>query len=399
MNGDKPLNIPADPEIKPDIEVVTKPLAPGEIPVPPSPPASVEKPQTPLQAALTSTITKVVPPKPGAPTPTSPQSTDPSVIADKKSMFDGFKNFLQKPIRTYESDIADMMAKRNTSVATIAIAEAEKKEQVQSQVSGGVVEQSQEQPKRAWKKIFLGTISIIFIGGGIVGGYYLYTQSALNAPPPPPQQIVIRSLIPSETQEILMVDGLVEEGLVAEIKSRLKKESSLKAGISELILGKKKGEESVRISRTEFMEKAGIEMPDALSRALTDQWMLGSYTNEQGSKNSFIVFKTDFFQNAFAGMLSWEPLMPDAFGQVLNFEEKARSGDNAGTSTIASYFTIRGTFVDKQVMNRDVREFLSRTNETLFMYSFIDKDTLVITTSEEALRGILEQVEKQTYVR
>ena len=91
--------------------------------------------------------------------------------------------------------------------------------------------------------------------------------------------------------------------------------------------------------------------------------------------------------------------MPDDLAVLLNFKDRARANENDGSSPLASYFTIRGKFIDKQIKNRDVREFVSNNNEILFLYSFIDKDTIVLTTTEKSLEAILERLNKQTYVR
>ena len=51
------------------------------------------------------------------------------------------------------------------------------------------------------------------------------------------------------------------------------------------------------------------------------------------------------------------------------------------------------------ISNRDVREFVTENNKVLLLYSFVDKDTLVITTSENSLANIIKKLEKQPYVR
>lgn len=402
MNGEKPLNILADQEYKPDIEVTTKPPQGGSA-VPPPPP--IEKPQTDLQNALGATIGKIVPPpknQQGMPTTPAPIPPSPAEALNNSG---AFKNYLQKPIRTYEGDIAELMSQHKTSTASMVIAQTKKVEEVKKAEAAGIpdktiVNEEEAEPKGNIKKIILALVSIILIGGGAYGGYYLYKQSAFALPEQvATKPVTIQSIIPSDKQNIFMTDAIPAEQFIPSVITQLNKDPGGSAQVIELVLGEKKGETSVRVTGSAFIEKAGIEMPNTLARSLTDQWMLGTYIEDSGTKTPFLIFTTDFFQNAFAGMLAWEASMPDELAVILNYKEKARAGETTATSSIASYFSIRGKFIDKQIQNRDVREFIGRQDEPLFLYSFIDKDTLVFTTTESALQGLLERVEKETYVR
>jgi hypothetical protein len=287
----------------------------------------------------------------------------------------------------------------------MVIAQTKKVEEVKKAEAAGIpdktiVDDEEAKPKGNIKKIILVIVSLALIGGGAYGGYYLYKQSAFALPTQAPTKpVTIQNIIPSDKQNVFMIDAIPAEQFVPSIITQLNKDAGGSAQVIELVLGEKKGETSARVTGSAFIEKAGIEMPNTLARSLTDQWMLGTYIEDSGTKTPFLVFTTDFFQNAFAGMLAWEASMPDELAVILNYKEKARAGETTATSSIASYFSIRGKFIDKQIQNRDVREFIGRQDEPLFLYSFIDKDTLVFTTSESALKGLLERVEKETYVR
>lgn len=401
MNGEKPLNIPADPLYKPDIEVKTKEENEVKENTPEQKP--LETPNTPLQEALTSTIDTVVPPAQIEKSPIQPiqpekQSVQAEEKSDKKNIFGNFKNFLQKPIRTYESDVADLMSQRKTSTASMVIAENKKEEKERTEEKNPEKVSEKGNKHIAWKKMALGFGSAVIIVLGIYGGYYLYSQSALSLPPPIEQPIVVRGIVPADVEEIFMINNTANELLAGEINSKLSSETESGVVVRELILGEKIGENSARITASSFIDKVELAMPESLKRSITDRWMMGSFS-ENGGKTPFLIFKTDFFQNAFSGMLSWESSMAEDIAKLMGYEERARAEEEAFSGSIASYFTIRGTFVDKQIKNRDVREFVSRSNTVLFLYSFIDKNTIILTTTESALLGLLERLEKETYVR
>jgi len=424
MNGDKPLNIPADEELKPDIEVTTGSfsteenntvkLSSGSTPSTKIPNTnfqtvklssgstpSTKIPNTNLQDELSGTLKKIIPEqKKQEQVKTNPETSTaeipkPPISPQVVSSPDGKKVFSQKPLRTYEGDLAELMSKNKTSVATIAIAESKKNE--------GEEKISTEVRKNHTKQILLGFLSFALIAGGIVGGYYLYQKSSLAVPTPVQKTLPIFSIVRADRQIVLTIAGEKELELATKINETFSSivgangENNQK--IVEIILGEKKGEELNRISGSDFIKKASLKMPDALSRSLIDQWMIGTFIENDDNKIPFIIFKTDFFQNAFSGMLSWEASMPDDLADFLNFKDKARASENTASTSIASYFSIRGKFVDKQIKNRDVREFINNQGEILFLYSFIDKDTIVFTTSEQALINIIGRIEKQTYVR
>ena len=326
---------------------------------------------------------------------------------------------VQKNIRTYESDVAEALSHRKTSIASIAIAEHKKEEGTES--LGNKVESKKENKientkediyKRSHtKQIVMLLLSVILIGGGLVGAYYLYLKSPLSLPPPEVKPLVIPSIIPGDKQTSVSIENISNDKLKKVILPLLEKNSLEKGQISELILQIKSGETTMKIPASDFIRKINVDAPDVFIRSLQDRWMLGIYTGENGTKAPLFIFTTDFFQNTFAGMLSWEESMPDDLAILLGYKErveKAETEDNtndvnasssAPSTDITSYFSIQGDFVDKQILNRDVREFISKNGEILLLYTFLDKNTLLITTQEEALIESINRIDKLTYVR
>jgi hypothetical protein len=80
------------------------------------------------------------------------------------------KVVLQKPIRTYESDIAEAIANKKTSVLNIAIEEKKRTDGTQSATISNS-STTKTSSSGSLKKFFMLLLSIILIAGGIVGGY------------------------------------------------------------------------------------------------------------------------------------------------------------------------------------------------------------------------------------
>ncbi len=113
--------------------------------------------------------------------------------------------------------------------------------------------------------------------------------------------------------------------------------------------------------------------------------MLGVYSDASGSRSVFAIVQTDFFQNAFAGMLQWEASMPYDLQNDVAWQPATT--------------TIRGQFTDHIVRNADVREFTTPDGGTAFLYSFVDNTKLVFAANERALMEIQSRLEQQAFVR
>ncbi len=327
---------------------------------------------------------------------------------------------LQKPIRTYESDVADALAHKNTSILTMKIAEDAKKRAEVATVIQESAQQSQQsvqpgmtvgsiptssqssadaepiRPPNYGRKIFMTVLSLIFVAGGGLGGYYLYLKSPLANEVVKDTEIKIPSIVMPDVQKIISIDGLLEEKLIKGLANTWKSENVDLGKIHEFILTEASGENTVRVTGSNFINKLGLNMPDTLKRSLTDRWMMGVYVTDE-SRDPFIILTTDFFQNTYAGMLKWEAVMPDELAVVFDYKERAELAN--GTSSISSFFNIKGKFEDRVILNRDVREFRDEAGNLFLLYSFLNKDTLVISTSEAIIRTLIDKIEKQTYIR
>jgi hypothetical protein len=300
------------------------------------------------------------------------------------------KVILQKSIRTYEGDVADAMTNRKTSVLSMAIAESSKKT--------GADTITNEEPKNYGRKIFAVVISIVLMVVGLGGGYYLYLKSPLAAHDTPAVNTKIPSVVEVDKQIVLSINNLSGDQIIRKINDSYFNENIAPSNILELIFSQNIGSTTVRVGAPDFLDKFNFEMPDTLLRSIKNTWMFG-ISNTEDTKIPFLLFKNDFFQNSYAGMLKWENSMPEELADLLNYRNSIIQKDVLSTSSISQFFNLKGTFEDRTVMNRDVREFRNDSGQLLLLYSFIDKDTLIITTSEATLKSVIEKIEKLTFMR
>jgi hypothetical protein len=296
----------------------------------------------------------------------------------------------QKPIRTYESDVAEALARKKSSVMNMVIAENKR--------DTGSESISNKPPSQAGKKLLLLVISMIFVGAGLFGAYYLYLQSPLVPDEPAQPAVKIQSVVTPDAQKVLAVNSLQGKQLSTYLVSEFVKYEVAPGAILEFIPVTATGSTTLRVTGTDFVNSLGLDIPDILERSITDRWMLGVH-NTAEVYAPFMIYTTDFFQNAFAGMLRWEESMPEELADLLNYRERARPEDSTSTTSISSFFNIRGTFEDRIIRNRDVRQFISQRGEMLFLYAFLDEKTIVIATAESTITNLLDRIEKQTFVR
>ncbi|MFA6404668.1 MAG: hypothetical protein WCW03_01570 [Candidatus Paceibacterota bacterium] len=333
--------------------------------------------------------------------------------------------FVQKAIRTYEGDVADFMSHGKSSVASIAIAESNRREKEKDTVdSQKNNERDSDEKKHNFKKLSLLLISLLFISGGIVGAYYLYTKSPLAKETIiAPLQNKTNSLVLSDSFVTITVDGLLPNDIITKINNEVSKQQAVNS-IKEIIFVQKTnnitGDENVltRIRGQKMLEIMDILVPDILARTITDEWMMGIYSSQFGNKDVFIVATTDYFQNAFAGMLSWEGMMADdlklylpqsiqeSIAPPINNVVSTSTATTTATTTIEStppiinkYFTIKGRFFDAIVKNKDVRELRTENGDIIFLYSFVDSKKLVIASKESTLEEIIKRLEQQAFLR
>ncbi len=345
-----------------------------------------------------------------------------------------------RPIRTYEGDLAEALAHNRTSVATIAIAESKKKEGQE------VISNKKETPEEnsgTGRKVLLFLLSLILIGAGIVGAYYLYTKSPLVTSKPTTiytPKPVIKSIVPADRHYSLNIDGMTRD----QIRERLLQESQKQYEpntVTDIVITKTVNGAKNKVPLSAMVADMDITAPSILVKSFLPDWMLGIYTDEQGNNDLFVTAQSDFFQDSFAGMLSWEKVMADDIRSYITNEnvknivngppipttvevkkpeikivtkttnKKATTTKNATTSTeiattteiteetLTPFRTLRGQFSDRIVKSRDARVFKTSEGKTLFVYSFIDGKTLIISGKENTLSELITRLEKQAFVR
>ena len=103
-------------------------------------------------------------------------------------------------------------------------------------------------------------------------------------------------------------------------------------------------------------------------------------------EDPFLIIKLTSFENAFAGMLSWEPNMARDLAPLL------------GTTDLLKVINPAYVFKDVIVRNKDVR-MLEASSTPVILYSFFDNQMLIITEDIDAIQTLIDRLTREKLLR
>jgi len=281
-----------------------------------------------------------------------------------------------KQIRTYQGDVSEALKNQNESLVSIRRAELVK-EGGGNEFAPRRTPEEEAERKSMQKMILLvvGTILLLILGG--IGAWYAYTsyksKSAL-----PAVVVIPNQLISSELTADLKVSGLARDSFISAFD--LEKNNEIKNNSVEQIQLKKVSTSTPLVTTEEFLNILNTKAPANLVRAFNPLFMLGLIGDTilaSSTPHTFIIIKLDSFENAYAGMLSWEKNMADDLLPLFVSED------------IYSSFPSNTLFQDITLQNKNARALKDEKGNTVLLYSFFDNNLLIITDNESSLRTIL----------
>ncbi|MBI5817324.1 MAG: hypothetical protein HZB09_02765 [Candidatus Yonathbacteria bacterium] len=285
-----------------------------------------------------------------------------------------------RPLKTYRGDAEEAIQRQKESITSIALREQKKR----------AIEKSSETPPRISPEkqkqilIIAGiTIGVLAIGGGIFalvrsGNFSFATKK-------PGETVIVKnnpttpSLIsPRYEREIDVTTNASKNTLASAVAEETGKDQEA-GSITNIFLTQTRSQalQTVGIGKDiifagVFLNKFFPDAPDELQRSLDNNFMLGVYYDTAKKGHAFLVFKTNSFETSFAGMLSWEKTLLQDLGLII--------GSKEGT----------GGFKDLVIRNKDTRALLERGREPVLLYSFVDRNTILVAPDKETFGNILD---------
>ncbi len=337
MDSDlSPINKPIQPPA-PKPSVATPPQ-PSLDPVAPLPESAVQvngiNEQTPPSTPLISKIQSPVPP-----------ATKP---APKIST-----------IRTFRGDVSAGVQGGSVTLTSIALANQQARKDIpapDTQKASGT---------RKLAPAIAIAIGILLIGAG---SYLLFSSRNQNTAAPAGITVIPPSIIFAENTTV--IDTTQTPSLDA-LKNRITNEmsaSSPKSGkVLALAFTAGQGPETRLLTAQEFFSVMTPSMPANLNRSLEDDFLFGIYYHEKNEP--FIMLENDSYENSFAGMLAWEEQLAQDILPLFGRRSELR------TTRVSNW-------KDKVIRNIDTRIETDENGTVQLIYSFINRKTLVIASSE-----------------
>jgi len=294
--------------------------------------------------------------------------------------------FRQKSlIRTYKGDIESTVRSDHVSSVNIAIAENEKMRGKLE--SGEVVNIQAENTAEYSKSKIIIFVSLILVVVAIIGvGITFFLKNKTDNSTVVTQ--ALPSLITTEYKDELNSTGLNKNQFITSISAKLNDIRIPVNNFYNTYITTGTSTTKKLITAQEFVTLSGLRMPDQIKRTLLPDFMVGMFSLDKNLP--FVIFKTSYFENTFAGMLSWEKDLEKDFQVLFRLSGLTSGGLLADLSP-----TIAKKFEDSVIINKDVRLLRDSEENMVLLYSILDKDTLVITTSEEAFRALVDRLNKE----
>lgn len=143
----------------------------------------------------------------------------------------------------------------------------------------------------------------------------------------------------------------------------------------------------IPVATTELFSALEAGAPPELARALGYAPVLGVHGFRGGQP--FLLFPVVSYDRAFAGMLAWETTLLADIGPLFGVSARAILSDVGSTTADALGNTI--TVKDVIIRNKDARAAFAPSGDIVFLYAFIDKQTLALTTNEDTLKMLINK--------
>lgn len=316
------------------------------------------------------------------------------------------------PLQTFQGDIANAIGNKGVSVVSIAAAEANRR---------GTRPVSQDEQitntpaPHTLRNIVFAVIGLLFVAGTLgTLGYIVISNMPL-----PQQQAGVTPFIAIDSTNVVSVEPTIKgPGLMQRLVSA-KNSVSISLGlVAQLYVEQtatSTGAEPGYVNAQTFLSTLAPDAPETLVRDVSPIYLLGVHSF--GVNQPFLILKVDSYAQGYAGMLAWEKTMKKDLAPLFNYtpppkigmpkqnpaaEPKTDAEGSAQALTVASSTAIstpeipplQTGFTDSIVQNHDARVTVDTYGTIDFLWTFLDRQTLVITTNPDTLREIVARLKQ-----
>lgn len=281
-------------------------------------------------------------------------------------------------IRTFQGDVQKVIKEGGGSLSKIAIAENNRRAQQ------GTSYNSEEIPESSGvsKLIIWTSVTLFVLGAGALVYFFVVANNKKNEVVP-----IINSnpIVTADFEKKLSLTGLNRAGLIQTIATEKDSAINSLSSIERILLTKNSGIGESEAAVSDFFQILNTKAPPEFIRSLDDGFALGLHSFKENQP--FLVLKVNYYQNAFASMLSWEKDIEEDLGGIF-----IKPIVLPPASTTAETLARKNIFYDAVLQNFDTRALKRSDGTIILLYSFINKNTLVITTNPDTLAEVSRRI-------
>ncbi|MDB5265422.1 MAG: hypothetical protein JWM39_135 [Parcubacteria group bacterium] len=378
-------SVPAPAAPLPTVSVATPTPAPVYVPAPA--PAPLPMPP-PAPQAFTQPAPHQPEPVP-APTPAyTPPAPSPKPAEPHHTLSDFFhhepKPTAPKPapaatnLHTFKSDFADHIDSEKASTFSVLAAQSDSRDPRVNTPKPAVLKSK----KKSNIPAILGGVLLVILGiGGLASAYWFVVLRSPIATP-----FTVPSLIFADQKVEIPSDSPSYAQAIVQVAQQPSTEGSITVTYIVTTTSGKAGIIKTPQPGGSIIKQIFAHAPDILVRNIDDSSTVGTI-RVSGTSAPFFILDVTSYERTFAGMLGWEPTM----GSDLAALYPMSSAAPVGTSTAPQVITAPH-FIDATVANHDVRILKDSTNQTVLIYGYRDKQTLIIAKNEAAFAALLNRL-------
>ncbi len=287
------------------------------------------------------------------------------------------------PIETYASDFSQRMKDTHASTATVLAAEQDAAP-LRSELREGTA------PRSSLSNILYSIAGILFLILGIIGSYIAYTRYLTKVEPIILAPAVSTPIFVDEKEKII---GTAPTAIRQAIEQSVTRPLA---------------PNTVRFLYTDFATTTDnsifsalqLPAPGALLRNLNASRSMAGIINTGENQSPFFILSVASYSDTFAGMLSWEPMMPRDLSALFSPYPQPTVGTTTATTTATASgsqtsnassgsLTSIPAFRDEVVSNHDVRIYRDGDDRSVLLYGYWNQTTLVIARDPAAFIEIL----------
>ena len=281
-------------------------------------------------------------------------------------------------IRTYRNDLAEVIKKKKVSLTDAFFAEENRKEKGSSMAFPTIKKSSR-------KKIYASILSLFLILSGVTFVFFVYFYKPI--PMIKIDNVEVKSYIFSEYQREIFSGNLNSIKLTKLVETELNNISLPTGSLLHLYLTEEHQKEGGIVGRKivntqKLFSLLGSRASEILLSFVEPDFMYGYYFSFDSYP--FLILKTRSFDNTFPEMLKWENNLIEDLRPIF-IEDKPFIATN--DLRIKEF-----KFKDVVINNKDTRAVLNDAGEIIFIYAFVDKDTIIITTNKRAFQEIFNRL-------